>query len=135
MLGLTDMSIRGLRALQTLAREEGPLSSGALGRELHVIPSRVARLLRLLKTAGLVASAGHKGWILAKPSGDITVLEAVEALGMSRPHPEDCPAGSSCPERGACALAPLCRQAHESLIEVFRGLTLADLRAELPALP
>lgn len=135
MIGLSRISMLGLHALNALARDEGPRSSGALAREVHVYPSQVARLLRLLKAAGLVASAGHKGWILAKPSGDITVLEAVEALGMSRPHPEDCPAGSSCPERGACALAPLCRQAHESLIEVFRGLTLADLRAELPALP
>ena len=135
MLGLPRTAMLGLHALKALGRDEGPLSSGTLSREVHVYPSQVARLLRLLKAAGLVASAGHKGWILARPAGEITVLEAVEALGMSRPHPEDCAVGSSCPDRGACALAPLCRRMHESLIDVFRGLTLADLRAELPALP
>jgi DNA-binding IscR family transcriptional regulator len=136
MLDLPWTTLRGLRALKALAREDGPLTSGALAREVRLTPSRAASLLRLLKAAELIAPAGHKGWTLARPAGDITVLEAAEALGMSRPHPEDCRAGESfCPDHGDCALSPLCRQAHESLLEVFRGHTLADLRAVMPVLP
>ena len=136
MLDLPWTTLRGLRALKALAREEGPLTSAALAREVRLAPSRAAGLLRLLKAAELIAPAGHKGWTLARPAGDITVLEAVEALGTSRPHPEDCSADwSLCPDRGGCALAPLCREAHESLLEIFRGHTLADLRAEMPVLP
>ena len=136
MLDLPWTTVRGLAALKALALEDGPLTSGALGREAHLTPARAARMIRELKAAGLVASAGHRGWTLARPASDITVLEAVEALGASRSPSERCRADwSMCDDRGGCVLAPLCRQAHESLIEVFRGHTLADLRAELPVLP
>ena len=136
MLDLPWITVRGLHALKVLAREEGPLTSGALAREVHVTPTRAARLFRQLKSAGLISSAGHRGWILARPAGDITVLDVVESLGSSSARPERCQADwTMCRDRGSCSLAPLCRQAHERLIEVFRGHTLADLRAEMPALP
>ena len=126
MFDLPWTTLRGLQAVGAFARDDVPLSAGVLARELHVTPRRAARLIRVLKSAGLVASAGHKGWTLSRPAGDITVLEAVEALGASRSHP---------PERCPAELAPLLREAQESLSDLFRNHTLADLRAEMPALP
>ena len=109
----------------------GPVACADLAREARVTPSHAARLMRTLKGAGLVVSSGS-GWSLARPAGVITVLEAVEALGMSRPRSEDCP---HCDERDGCVLAPLCREGHEAMIELFRTHSLSDLRAEMPALP
>lgn len=136
MLDLPWTTVRGLNVLKSLAREEEPMTLGALAREACVPPSRAARLLRILRSAGLVETAGARGWTLARRPAEISVLEAVEALGASRPRPEHCQADwAICLDRGGCALAPLCRQAHESLMEIFRSHTLADLQVELPTLP
>jgi Rrf2 family protein len=131
MFDLPAETARGLRALKALARGDGHLTAADLAREARVAPSHAARLMRTLKGAGLVVSSGS-GWSLARPAGVISVLEAVEALGMSRPRSEGCP---HCDDRDGCVLAPLCREAHEAMIELFRTHSLADLRAEIPALP
>lgn len=136
MLDLPWITVRGLHILKAFARADGPLTLGAVARETGVAPSRSARILRVLKAAGLIEPALPKGWKLSRPAGNISVLEAVEALGASRPRPEHCQADwALCENRGGCVLAPLCRQAHESLIGVFREHTLADLRMEAPTLP
>ena len=135
MFDLPVETVRGLRALKAFARVDGPLSAAELVREARVTQSQAARLMRTLKGAGLVVSSGAR-WSLARPAGDITVLEAVEALGMSRARSEHCQADwPLCDDRGGCVLAPLCREAHETLLELFRTRTLANLRAEMPALP
>ena len=135
MFDLPVETVRGLRALKAFAREEGPLTAADLARDARVTPSHIAKLMRTLKGAGLVVSFGAR-WSLARPAGDITVLEAVEALGMSRPRSGHCQADwPLCDDRGGCVLAPLCREAHEKLLDLFRTHTLADLRAEMPALP
>jgi DNA-binding IscR family transcriptional regulator len=136
MLDLPWMTVRGLRVLKAMARGEGPMTLGAIAREACLAPSRAARLARILRSAGLIAPAGAKHWTLARRPEAITVLEAVEALGASRPRPEHCQADwAICVDRGGCVLSPLCRQAHESLLEIFRHHTLADLGVELPTLP
>ncbi|HEX7901842.1 MAG TPA: Rrf2 family transcriptional regulator [Planctomycetota bacterium] len=126
MFDLPWSATRGLQALAAFSRDDQPLSAGGLARELHVPPGRAAALIRELKAAGLIAAAGHKGWALTRPAGDVTVFDALVALGAARPdHPELYP-----PE-----LSPLYREANENLIELFRRHTLADLRAEMPSLP
>jgi DNA-binding IscR family transcriptional regulator len=136
MLDLPWMTVRGLHMLKALARGEGPMTLGAIAREACVSPSRAARLVRILRSAGLIVPSGPKSWALARGPEDITVLEAVEALGASRPRPEHCQADwAICVDRGGCVLAPLCRHAHESLLQIFRHHTLADLGVELPTLP
>jgi DNA-binding IscR family transcriptional regulator len=135
MLDLPWMTVRGLHALKALAREGGPMSTGAIAREACVPPGRAASLLRILRSADLVEEAGPRRWALARRPEQISVLEAVEALGASRPRAEHCQADwSICDNRGGCAIAPLCREAHRRLLEIFRGHTLADLRVEMPSM-
>lgn len=135
MLDLPWTTVRGLHALKALAREGGPLSLGAIAREACVPPSRAARLLRILRSAGLVEETAPRRWTLARRPEQISVLDAVEALGASRPHAEHCQADwAICVNRGGCAIAPLCREAHERLLEIFRVHTLADLRVEMPSM-
>src|SRR5688500_18194359 len=121
MLDLPATTVKGLRVLKALAREDLPLTTAVLAREARVTPAHAARLVRVLKGAGH-AAAGGKGWSLARPAGEITVLEAVEALEASSSRPEHCHADwGACVDRGGCALAPLCREAHETLTELFRN--------------
>jgi Rrf2 family protein len=126
MFDLPVETERGLRALKAIARHDGPVAAAELAREARVTPNHVARLLRTLKAAGLVAPSGSGRWALARPAGAITVLEAVEALGVDWNHRDD---------HDDCVLAPLCREAHETMLDLFRARTLADLRAALPVLP
>ena len=126
MFDLPVETERGLRALKALARVDGPLGAAELARDAHVTPGHVARLMRTLKGAGLVVPSAAGRWSLARPAGAITVLEAVEALGVDWTHRDD---------HDDCVLAPLCREAHETMLDLFRARTLADLRAALPALP
>ena len=135
MLNLPWTTVRGLHLLKALARHGGPVKAADLARDAGVGPSRLPDLLRRLARAGLVESRPRHGWALAREPDQITVLEAIEALDTGRPRPAHCHADwADCDHRGACALAPLCRQAHVVLQEIFRSQTLADLQVELPVL-
>jgi Rrf2 family protein len=136
MLELPWTTVRGLHLLKALARHGGPVKAVALAREAGVTPSRLRLLLGLLAQADLVESRPRQGWTLAREPHRITVLEVVEALDPHRARPAHCRADwGTCDDRGGCALAPVCRQAHDVLQETFRRQTLADLQAEMPALP
>ncbi len=135
MLNLPWTTVRGLHLLKALARHGGPMKAAELAREAEVSSSRLTELLRLLARADLVESRPRQGWALTREPDRITVLEAVEALGVARPRPAHCHADwAACEHRGGCALAPLCRQAHLVLREIFHSQTLADLQVEMPAL-
>ena len=135
MLDLPWTTVKGLHVLKTLAGREEPTSSGDLASKAGVTPGRLPRLIRILNEAGLITSVPRRGWKLARPSNEIRVLQVLEVLGAARRKPAYCRADwTTCEHRGGCALAPLCRTAHENLTEVFRNHTIADLQVELPSL-
>jgi len=134
MLDLPWTTVRGLHALKALANEGSPMTLGAIARAARVPAARASRLLHALKDAGLVEASGRR-WTLARRPDEITLLRALEALGPDSPRPERCHADwATCADRGGCPIAPLCRQAHERLVELFAARTLADLHVEAPAL-
>ena len=72
-----------LHVLIHLREHEGPLTSETIGAMLGTPAPIVRRTLAGLRERGIVSSTkGHGGgWSLARPLGEITMLDIYEALG------------------------------------------------------
>lgn len=72
-----------LHVLLHMDQEDAPLTSEVLARGMGTNPAVFRRTMAGLREAGLVRSGkGHGGgWQLARPLGQITLLEVYEALG------------------------------------------------------
>lgn len=100
----------GLRALIDLAAhpQAAPVRAGDLAARQAVPVHYLEQLLSFLRQAGLVRSVrgARGGFALARPAGDITLLEALTAL-EGDPLLAQClesTAKANCPKAGACAL-------------------------------
>lgn len=112
-----------------LQQGPGPLMVREIAVQQNLPPTYLEQLMVLLRKAGLVTATrgAHGGYVLARPAGDITLAEIIEVLEGPL-NLADCPSGTGCcghPE--ACALAEVWDEATQSLLRVFRGITLADL--------
>ena len=74
---------RLLHVLLHMAEAEGPITSDAIAKMLGSNPALVRRIMAGLRNAGYVRSEkGHGGgWTLARPLGEITLLDVHAALG------------------------------------------------------
>jgi len=128
----------GLRALVDLSRhyEAGnPVQVKDIARRQQVPEEYLGQLMVGLRRAGLVHSVrgAAGGYLLARPPGEISVLQVLEALegplavadGLS-----DRPALAGAP---GAAIRELWCQATEAALVVLRGVTIADLSAREPA--
>lgn len=126
---------RTLHVLVHMDRHGGPLTSDTIAAMLGANPVVIRRTLAGLRDYGYLASGkGHGGgWRLARPLGEITLLDVYRALGAPEPfaiglavdHPE-------CLVEQAvnASLAGAMREA-AALLEARLGeVTLADVAAD-----
>jgi Rrf2 family protein len=123
----------GLRALLELARRygQGPVQASIVA-EAREIPSQYLQQILLgLRRAGLIRSergprGGHE---LARVPGQVTLLEAVEALeGTTAPAPCIVPgAAPVCSQHERCVFIGVWRQVDAATRRVLAGITLGDL--------
>ncbi len=77
----------GLRCLLRVAEraEEAPVSVAAVAEAEGISPEYAARLMGPLRRAGLVTSTrgAAGGYRLGRPAGEISVWDALQALGRS----------------------------------------------------
>jgi Rrf2 family protein len=86
------------------------------------------KVMRELCRRGIFRSARGKGYRLARPSSQITVLELLEALEGRSLLAACCPLRvPKCTESASCPLWGACFRARESLIKDLSGLTLDKL--------
>jgi Rrf2 family protein len=108
----------GLRFMLQLARRQiggyqEPLTLGEIGRHEGLTIPHVAKLIRKLRTAGLVRSAlGRRGgYMLARGADSISVAEILHALGGRLYDPEYCDRYTgdldTCTHVGDCAIRSL----------------------------
>ena len=116
-------------------------SAAALARYYDVPPAYLAKQLKAMVRAGILASTTgpRGGFRLAKPADEVTLLDIVEAIdGCSAPY--QCQeirqrgtgalSEQQCVKR--CVLAAKMADAHQAWQASLASVTLADILATLP---
>jgi Rrf2 family iron-sulfur cluster assembly transcriptional regulator len=131
----------GLRCLLRLGQQrqqygstaEGSLTIAEISRHEGISPAYVAKLMRVLRAAGLVTSArgAAGGYCLARDPEHIAVGEAMAVLGGRLYEPQFCAehAGDErvCTHSVDCSLRSLWRSLQLVLDQVLDKTTLRDL--------
>ncbi len=128
---ITRQADYALRAMLYLARmsEEQKAATSQIAEEQRIPPSFLAKIVSQLSIAGLIhTSRGARGGVsLARPAGEISVLEVIEAidgpiaLNICTFSQADCPFGSECP------LRPLWCDSQDELIDRLRHTNFQQL--------
>jgi Rrf2 family protein len=129
----------GLRCLLRVAEGgvDGPVSAALIAEREGISHEYVARLMAPLKGAGLVSATrgAGGGYRLARPADQISVLDAILALGGPF-FPEgfcECHPGQKrqCVRSTDCSIRALWQRADHLLRVLFESVSLADfLRTE-----
>jgi Rrf2 family protein len=136
MRELTADAVLAVHALHLMMRKNKAVTSKEIqkssGFPLRLIRSVVARLHR----RGLIRKGSGSGYLLARAPGEITLQDILRSV--EEPRTPTAPCGGdfdACATRGACVLAPLCRQADQGFQETLRTFTLAELMNQPTEVP
>lgn len=132
---LTSQEEYGLRLLLQLGRQGAgaALTLPELARVEGLSQSHAAKLMRVLRTGGLVKAARGQvgGYSLARPADAITVGEALHVLGEQLFDAEFCDRHAglsrSCAHLGDCSIRPVLRRLQDVVDQVMGQLTLQQL--------
>ncbi len=121
----------GLRAMVELAMHygDGALQLREVARRQGISEKYLEHLFRFLRMSGLVRSVrgASGGYILARPPGEITVLEVVEALeGVL--DPVECVSNQGvCSKEDICVARDVWVGVKNVLYQYLSSITLEDL--------
>ena len=118
-----------LRALIMMAREGGAAKSERIARMGNMPFDFLQKILRRLKKVGIVSARRGVGggFALSKPASEIRLLNVIEAVqGMVAVN--RCFLGKNiCARQKNCPARRKLKAVQESLRDILRGITLADL--------
>lgn len=124
----------GLRAMIYLAGlQRGRIASlQDLSSTLRLPREFLAKILKVLTARGLVRSArgAHGGYQLARPPGEISFLEVIEAvegpvqLNICLDHLDRCDVSAG------CTMYHVWKAGQDRMLEVYRRTSLAELAAQ-----
>ena len=134
---ITAQEEYGLRCLLQLARHRGaePLTVGAIAEEEGLSIPYVGKLMGHLRQRGLIESVRGRsgGYVLTKPAEEVTLADALEALGGSFFSSGFCDehngTSARCVHLGECSIRSLWGVLGDIFDRVLRRTTLADLAA------
>ncbi len=132
---MSSLEEYGLRCLLQVAilESKGPVSIGEIALREGLSTDYTAKLMRVLRTGGLVTSTRGKdgGYRLARPADEITVQHAIEALdgpvfddGFCSSHTGK---QSLCVHSTGCAIRGLWHWIGTALTAALGRITIADL--------
>ena len=127
-LELSSEGRYALRALVYLAWAGERLTADRISAEAHIPRRLLARILAKLSHAGLVESEQGRsgGSRLARPAGEITLREAVEAVegpfGVTRCIMED----RACGEGAPCAVHEAWEEGQQAILEYLGTQTFEE---------
>ncbi len=135
MLDLAKETVWGLYALHVLANRDRLTGTEEIVRQGRVPRQALARILRKLRSAGLLRGRPGRGYALARPAATLSVAEVARLLENAKAPAKSCTQRfDACTYTESCALAPLCREANERAQSAMRSFTVADLRQSTAAL-
>ena len=121
----------GTRALLDLALHcsDEPVQLKDIARREVLSPSYLEHLFIPLIVSGILKSTrGARGGVsMARPPGEITLREIVEALEGPISLVECLSENSECPRSGACATQDIWEELTEAIGNILENSTLADL--------
>src|SRR6266508_5142157 len=132
---LSSQEEYGLRCLLRVGRvgPEGSVTISELSRSEGISEPNVAKMMRVLRNAGLVQSTRGQagGYALARPAGEIHVGEVLATLGGRLYEPSFCDthAGLSrlCTHMPDCSIRSVWRMLQNAVDQVLGKITLKDL--------
>ncbi len=132
---ITAVEEYGLRCLMRVAEEqEGePVSAQAIAELEGLSVSYTQKLMRILSLADLVESrrGAHGGFVLARSSEEITLGDAIRALGGIFDVEEICDRHTgemeTCAHQCHCTIRPVWSYISRFVVETLDGITLSDL--------
>jgi Rrf2 family protein len=132
---LSSQEEYGLRCLLQLARagERASLTISEMSEREGISAPNVAKIMRILRRAGLVTSTRGKagGYHLSRPAKDVRALDALAALGGRLFDPGFCDrhAGieAHCLNTRDCSIRPVLRGLQDAVDQVLGELTLSSL--------
>lgn len=126
----------GLRAFVDLARysEEAPVSINNISERQEISEKYLEQLMTLLKRADLVKSirGAGGGYILAKPSEDISVGDVLRALEGNL-EPVSCAAyqeGEQCSTQDVCVTKYVWKKINDSISDTVDQIKISELVEE-----
>jgi Rrf2 family iron-sulfur cluster assembly transcriptional regulator len=132
---LSSMEEYGLRCLLQIARagESASLTIAELSEREGISTPNVAKIMRILRRAGLVHSTRGKtgGYSLAQPAAELRTIDVLSALGGRLFDSGFCDrhagVSSHCLNTRDCAIRPVLRGLQQAVDHVLGELTLASL--------
>jgi Rrf2 family transcriptional regulator, iron-sulfur cluster assembly transcription factor len=132
---LTTQEEYGLRCLLQIGRrgDGGSLTISEMGHLEGISAPNVAKIMRILRRAGLVNSTRGKagGYTLARPAAAIPVGDVLGALGGRLFDASFCDLHSGierlCLNNSDCSIRPVLRRLQDAVDQVLGRLTLQSL--------
>jgi Rrf2 family protein len=132
---LSSMEEYGLRCLLQIARagQGASLTIAELGEREGISAPNVAKIMRILRRAGLVLSTRGKsgGYTLARPAAELRTIDVLSALGGRLFDTGFCDrhagVSSHCLNTRDCSIRPVLRGLQQAVDQVLGELTLASL--------
>ncbi|HKA35173.1 MAG TPA: Rrf2 family transcriptional regulator [Thermoanaerobaculia bacterium] len=132
---LSSQEEYGLRCLLRVGRAgpEGSVTIAELSRSEGISEPNVAKMMRVLRTAGFVQSTRGQsgGYTLARPAADISIGEALAALGGRLYEPSFCETHTGmerlCTNMPDCSIRSVWRMVQTAVDQVLEKITLKDL--------
>ena len=130
MLRFSEGVNLAIHSLGYLARfPEGPATAPHIAEELGVSRDHLKKVLQRLAKQGLVNSqrGPRGGFTLARPAGEITLFEIVEAIEGTWKTPHCIFGGSIC--GNVCSMHDITQRLHNDVRSTLEGTTLEQLPA------
>lgn len=131
---LTTKGRYGLRAVVQLALANGnsPVSIKSIAEQEGISPIFLEQIFYLLKKRGLIASVRGPGggFILKKPSSEITLKDVLQAVGESVyivPCTGNEDAKLACSRTASCRMTRIWREFHNLIDDYLTKITLQDI--------
>ena len=99
-----------------------------IARRQDIPANYLEQLFARLRRGDILRSVrgAQGGYLLARPAGEITVAEIVDALGESITF-GDCQTEAGCDQMASCPTFSLWRKVRDSIDEILKATTLEDL--------